>query len=249
MRYHVQIEKEQIPFTVAKLNTVRPGSFTYQPTEKHWITGPEKNSKSRCSEYQDYLIDHDNWSIIFEEISLDYDDEMNSIILEGHSIPCLHSDGCCQPALNHPYNIFWFLEECCWIFHICDFLDAWWKWRTVTDTILMTSLYVSGRRLRKILHALGQLFFDYLYHHWEQLLQPKYDCNFFHEKTFCKTTHIHATIYPDVFSLIVKVLIKTLETQTQLLLMGNHYSIKFFCLNFYSSTLWKKILSSIECFR
>ena len=37
LKFQVQIEKEQIPFTVAKLNAVYNGVFTYQTTKYDWI--------------------------------------------------------------------------------------------------------------------------------------------------------------------------------------------------------------------
>ena len=70
LSFHVQNEKKHIPFSVTKLNIVHTGVFVSQPNNYHWITGPE-NSKSRCFDDKESLIDKGSWSKIIGEISLD----------------------------------------------------------------------------------------------------------------------------------------------------------------------------------
>ena len=89
--FQVQIEEKQTPFTANKLNNVNNGVFTYQPNDYELITSTE-NSKSRYSDEQIYLKDKDSCSLILQKISLDYDDEIDKLILEGHTLQCLHSD-------------------------------------------------------------------------------------------------------------------------------------------------------------
>ena len=48
------------------------------------------------------FFDKDSWSLINEDISLDYDDKLNKLIHKRHSFPRLHSDGFCKPTLKHP---------------------------------------------------------------------------------------------------------------------------------------------------
>ena len=48
---------------------------------------------------------------MFEKISLDHDQKLDKPILEGHALPCLHSDGFRKPTLEPPYTFVWFPEE------------------------------------------------------------------------------------------------------------------------------------------
>ena len=103
------------------MNTVHTGVFTYQPNNYEWSTS-SANSKSRCKDDQQNLIDKDSWPIIVEKISLDYDDKVDKLLLDGHTLPCLHSDGFCKPTLKHPFIFVWFPEEICLLFHISDYI-------------------------------------------------------------------------------------------------------------------------------
>ena len=101
LSFQVEIEKRQWPFTVTKKNTVYTGLFTYQPMKYEWITGTS-NSKLRCKDDADHLTDKDSWSLKIEQFSPDYYDKLNKLILECRTLPCLHSDGFCEPTLKHP---------------------------------------------------------------------------------------------------------------------------------------------------
>ena len=59
LSFQVQIEKEEMPFTVTNLNTVHIGVFTYQPKHYDWITSTA-NLKSKCKDGREYLLDKDN---------------------------------------------------------------------------------------------------------------------------------------------------------------------------------------------
>ena len=61
-------------------------------------------------------------SLLFEEVSLIYDDELDKLILEGHTLACLNFDGLSKPTLKHPYTIVCCTEQMCLIVHISDFL-------------------------------------------------------------------------------------------------------------------------------
>ena len=56
MRFQVQTEKKQNPFTETRRSTVHTGVFTYQSKQYKYITGPSK-SESRFSDDQKQLID------------------------------------------------------------------------------------------------------------------------------------------------------------------------------------------------
>ena len=110
MSFQVQTEMKQPPFTVTKKNTVHTGVFTRQPKNYDWINSTA-NSNSRCEEDQESFFDKSSWSLINEEISLDYDDKLQKLILEGQTLPCLHSDDFCKPTPKHPYTFVWFPEK------------------------------------------------------------------------------------------------------------------------------------------
>ena len=90
--FQVQFSKKQTPFTVTKKNIICTGVFTYQLHIYDCITTCA-NLKSRCKGVNVYLFDKDSWSLIIEEVSLDYDDRLDKLILEGYTLPYLHSGG------------------------------------------------------------------------------------------------------------------------------------------------------------
>ena len=98
---------KKTPFIVTQLNV---GVFTYQ-TKKIERNTSTANSKSRCKDDAENLIEKDSWSLLFEEFVLDYDDKLDKLIPEGHTPHCLHSDGFCKPTLKHPNTIVWFPEK------------------------------------------------------------------------------------------------------------------------------------------
>ena len=46
------------------------------------------------------------------------------LLLEDHTLPCLQFVGFCEPLLKKPYNISWFPEKLCYIFHISGFIGS-----------------------------------------------------------------------------------------------------------------------------
>ena len=65
LSFQVEIEEEQTPFTVTKMNTVQTGVLTYQLNIYDWITSIA-NSKSRFENDAEYLFDEESWSILIE---------------------------------------------------------------------------------------------------------------------------------------------------------------------------------------
>ena len=59
------------------------------------------------------FLNEDSWSLTIQEITLDFDDKLEKLILEGHTLPCLYSDGFCKPTLKYPSTIVRFPEEIC----------------------------------------------------------------------------------------------------------------------------------------
>ena len=102
LSFQVQIEKNQTPFTVTNLYTVHTGVFNYQPKNYDWIIIIIANSKSLCKVDNEYIFDKDSWSFLIEEFYLDYDDELDKLIPESHTIQCLHFDGFRKTTLKHP---------------------------------------------------------------------------------------------------------------------------------------------------
>ena len=69
LSFPVEIEEKLAPFTVTKLNTVHTGVLAYQPNNNYWFTSTA-NSKPKCEDDAENLIDKDSWSLLIEEISL-----------------------------------------------------------------------------------------------------------------------------------------------------------------------------------
>ena len=132
----VQIENKRTPFTVNKLITVPTSLFNYQRNNYDLIISTA-NSQSRCKDDEDYLIDKDSWSKMFEETSLDYDVKVDKLKLESHTLPCLHSDGSRKPTLNYPYKIVWFPDEVYLIFRNPTLLNNCLNCKLITSNKLM----------------------------------------------------------------------------------------------------------------
>ena len=154
-----------------------------------WLTSVA-NSKSRCRDDKDYFFDKGSWSIINGKISMDYHDKLDKVMLEGHTFPCLHSDGFCKPTLMHPYTVLCSLEGICLIFHNSDFIARisklnkryWLEVDDFFDTI--------GKTLKTLSKAYCQLYFVITIHHWQLLLQLYQDRKSSNKKTlFAKNRH------------------------------------------------------------
>ena len=87
----------------------------------NWITASE-NSQARCSVDQEYPIDKGSWSLNSEETSLDYDNKITLINLEGLTLPCLTSDGFCKQVLKYPITTVWFPQDYCLIVQLSDLI-------------------------------------------------------------------------------------------------------------------------------
>ena len=152
LSFQVQNEKNQTPFTLNKLNTVHNGVFTYQPNNCDSIMNTAK-AKSKCKDDQEYLMDKDSWSLVFEELFLDYDDNLDKQILECHTLPYLHSDAFCKRTLQHRYTFVWFSEEIFSIFHISDFIGRMSKKNNRYWLKTIDFFETAGKNTKKLLKA------------------------------------------------------------------------------------------------
>ena len=123
--YHKQHTLEttgkQPPFRIKELNTYHYGTFTYI-TNSQLIPDYSRGLASVCWDKYEYKIEKDSWSLIVREVEITYDDKENTLIYDGHILPCLHDDGFCKPTILTPYTIVWFPEDLCLIFTINSFI-------------------------------------------------------------------------------------------------------------------------------
>ena len=117
----LETQGHQPPFRVTKLNSLHYGTFTYIPNSQ-LIPNYNHGIESVCWDRYEYVIEKDSWSLIIREVELTYDDKKNTLIYNGHILPCLHDDGFCKPTILTPYTIVWFPEELCLIFNIHSFI-------------------------------------------------------------------------------------------------------------------------------
>ena len=220
LSFWVQIEKKQTPSTVFKLNTVHTGVFTYQPKFYDCNTS-SANSKLRRKDNQEHLNDKDSWSIIVEETSLDYDHEFGKLLLDGHTLPCLHSDGFYNPTLKHLFTFVWFPKEFCLLFHIRDYIGRMsrlnYRFCFETDVFFDTT----GKNTGKCKKSILPIFCFLITNHPCRLLLPlSQDWKFPHKNAF-SVGNQHKCIQRIILttlSFIAKVLIWKLEKKTHSLL-------------------------------
>ena len=86
------------------MNALDAGIFANQTKNYDWNTSTA-NSKSLYKNDAEYPIDKDSWSLIIDEILLDCDDILDTLILASQTLPCLHSDSFCKPTLKHQETI------------------------------------------------------------------------------------------------------------------------------------------------
>ena len=82
---------------------MRTGVFTYQPNKMTGLLLLQ--TRSQDVRMLKIIIDKDRWSLTNGESFLEFDDNSEKLILEGNTLPRLHSDGFCKPLLNHPQTI------------------------------------------------------------------------------------------------------------------------------------------------
>ena len=68
--------------------------------DKNWMTSKSRNRYSSCGRKQHELL-LQSWKLTISEIEITYDDKENKMIYDGHTLPCLHTDGYCKPTNKH----------------------------------------------------------------------------------------------------------------------------------------------------
>ena len=92
-----------------------------------WIPNKDENPYSKCPGGNEQRIQVDDWHVNIREVTLTYDDKQNKMIYNGHTLPCTHADGFCQPTSITPYAIVWFPEDLCLMFKIHRFIGRMTK--------------------------------------------------------------------------------------------------------------------------
>ena len=81
--FQERLEQFQTLFTVYQLNKIYTGTFTFMPADdKHWIYDSIQN----------------HWRLEISEVELTYDNTANTMIIDGHTLPCYFADGFCKPT-------------------------------------------------------------------------------------------------------------------------------------------------------
>ena len=115
------LERYQPRFQVTKLNTYHYGTFAYILNGER-VRKQKFGAKDVCNDRYEYFIENDSWSLIIREVELTYDDKRNTLIYDGHTLPCLHDDGFCHPTILTPYTIVWFPDDLCLLFSVHYFI-------------------------------------------------------------------------------------------------------------------------------
>ena len=184
------LEEKQPHFKVRKLNTFHYGAFAYITNSRKLVLDAKLKERSVCWDTYEYIIEKDSWSLIIREIELTYDDKENLLIYNGHTLPCYHNDGFCQPTILTPYTIVWFPQEFCLIFSIHNFIGRMSK--------------INNRYWLETEHFFNE---SYLPHTPPTNYSDSQDKSRFsrfeiypNTNTFCnKPTPLHSTQYPDLF--------------------------------------------------
>ena len=119
-----RLEQRQPPFTVKNKIHLQSGIITYDVNDKNWIQNASNNYYSSCKSKGQQQLLLKSWKLTISEIEITYDDKENKMIYDGHTLPCLHTDGYCKPTTITPYTLVWFIEEFCLIFRLQELLDA-----------------------------------------------------------------------------------------------------------------------------
>ena len=138
---------------------------------------------------------------IFWRSSLNFEDKLDELILEGHTLPWLHSDGCLKPTLKHPYTFVRFSEEVCLIFLISVSIGRLSslnnRCRLETDDFFQST----GDNTKKLNESKPQLSLLILIHQVELLLQLYEDSKLSHKNVHSvkKPPQMHTIQCLDLF--------------------------------------------------
>ena len=122
MKKQQLLEKYQPRFRITRLNTYHYCTFAYVQISDH-VLNLKYDATNVCRNKHEYIIEKDRWSLTVREVELTYDENENTIIYNGHTLPCLHDDGFCHPTIISTYTIVWFPGDLCLIFSIHSFVE------------------------------------------------------------------------------------------------------------------------------
>ena len=72
--------------------------------DKTWMNKKGHNKYSSCG-YKQHELLLKSWKLTISEIEITYDDKENKMIYDGHTLPCLHTDGYCKPTTTNTLYI------------------------------------------------------------------------------------------------------------------------------------------------
>ena len=162
-----------------------------------------------------YRIVKDKCSLVIKELFLDVVNKSDKLILEGHTLPCLHSDGFCKPTLKYPNTIVWFPEEICLDIHIS--VSMGWRSKLKNRYWFETDHFLKKleKTPKNLIKSYCQLHFFIPIYHCELELQFYQDWKTSHQKRIFCIKNQHKCMQLTILiclSLIFIVLLWTLET-------------------------------------
>ena len=140
----------------------------------------------------------------------------------------MHFENFCRTALKPSYTIVCFAEEICLNFHGSDFTGRMSKLNNRYRLEMDDFFKSTGKKMRNVIKVFCQEYCHVLIHHWEQLLHPFHDSSFLHKRMFLVGNQ-HKWIQLKIvicLPLIVNVLLWTLETKSQMLLMKKRPAVE-----------------------
>ena len=111
--FQERIEQYQTPFTVYQLNKIYTGTFTFMPADQNWIYDPTRNLYHNCPAHHQFEVNLVSWPLEISEVELTYDDTINAMTIDGHTLPCYFVDGFCKPTTKTPFTLVWFNDDFC----------------------------------------------------------------------------------------------------------------------------------------
>ena len=72
------------------------------PADKTWFYDPLKNPSHKCLAHHQCEVNLVSWRLQLSEIYFTYDDTVNVMIIDGHTLPCYYADRFCKPSTKTP---------------------------------------------------------------------------------------------------------------------------------------------------
>ena len=81
------------------------GTFTFMPADEKWLYDPIRNPLQNCPAQHQFEVNLVSWRFQTSEIDITYDDTLNVIIKDGHTLPSYFLEGFCKLLTKIPYTI------------------------------------------------------------------------------------------------------------------------------------------------